>query len=154
MKDPISSYEDYCRVWAEVYKKHARRHERSLFSCYVREGIHTALDLAPRYPRPSRKITTDTDEIGLYIVRALVAQGMCERLIAEHTITMQDYVDEAENLNIDPTDAMAEGLRQLGVNTYDTSSVRIEHRENRMRFLWAKHGGFDLVEGAVVNTEY
>ena len=63
------------------------------------------------------------------------------------------YVDEAENQNIDPTDAMAEGLRQLGVNTYDTSSVRIEHRENRMRFLWAKHGGFDLVAAAGVSIE-
>ena len=146
MKEPISSYEDYCRVWAEVYKKHARRYERSLFSCYVREGMHTALGGAPRYPRPHRKITSDTDEIGLYIVRALVAQGMCERLIAKHTVTMQYYVDVAENHGLDPTDAMVEGLRQLGVDTYDTSSIRIEHRDNRMRYLWAKHGGFDLVE--------
>ena len=148
MKEPISSYEDYCRVWAEVYKKHARLYGRSLLSCYVRAGIRTALGRSPQYPRPSRNITSDTDEIGLYIVRALVAQGMCERLIAEHTVTMQDYVDEAESLDIDPTDAMADGLRQLGVNTYNTSSIRIEHWDNRMRYLWAKHGGFDLVAAA------
>lgn len=148
MKEPISSYEDYCRVWAEVYKKHARHCERNLFSCYVREGIHIALARSPRYPRPSLKITTDTDEIGLYIVRALVAQGMEEHLIEAYTVTMQDYVDEAEALDLDPTYAMAEGLRQLGVGTYDTSSVRIEHRANRMRYLWAKHGGFDLVAAA------
>ena len=148
MKEPISSYEDYCRVWAEVYKKHARAHRRSLFSCYVRAGIHNALIMGPEYPRPAKKITSDEDTIGLYIVRALVAQGMCERLIAKHTATMQDYVDKAENHALDPTDAMAEGLRQLGVKTYDTSSIRIEHRENRMRYLWAKHGGFDLVAAA------
>lgn len=146
MKKPISTYEDYCRVWAEVYKKHARRHERSLFSCHVRVGIHAALGWSPRYPRPSRKITSDSDEIGLYIVRALVAQGMAEHLIEAHTVTMQDYVDEAEDQSLEPTDAMEEGLCQLGVSIYNTNSIRIEHRDNRMRYLWAKHGGFRLAE--------
>lgn len=50
-------------------------------------------------------------------------------------------------------DAMERGLRQLGVNTYDTSSIRIEHRDNRMRYLWTKHGGFDLVVAAGVSIE-
>ena len=35
MKEPISSYKDYCRVWAEVYKKHAKHSERTLYSCYA-----------------------------------------------------------------------------------------------------------------------
>lgn len=153
MKEPISSYEDYCRVWAEVYKKHARRCERNLFSCHVRAGIHIALGRSPRYPRPSLKITSDTDEIGLYIVRALVAQGMDEHMIEAYTVTMQACVDEAENHNLDPTDAMAEGLRQLGVSIYNTSSIRIEHSDNRLRYLWAKHGGFDLVATAGVSIE-
>lgn len=148
------SYEDYCRVWAEVYKKHARHCERHLFSCYVREGIHTALGRSPRYPRPSLKITSDTDEIGLYIVRALVAQGMAEHLIEAYTVTMQDYVHEAEAHDLDPLHAMAEGLLQLGVSIYNTSSIRIEHGANRRRYLWAKHGGFNLVAAARVNTEY
>ena len=78
---------------------------------------------------------------------------MCEHLIAKHTRTMQDYVDKAEGLDLDPTDAMAAGLRQLGVKTYDKSSTRIEHRDNRMRYLWAKHGGFDLVAAAGVSIE-
>lgn len=146
MKEPISSYEDYCRVWAEVYKKHARHCERALYSCYVRQGIHHALSTAPKYPRPSKRITTDEDAIGLYIVRALVAQGMAEHLIEAYTVTMQEYVDTAEGLKIDPTDAMMLGLRNLGVNYYNTDSTRIEHGSNRLRYLWAKHGGFDLVE--------
>ena len=151
MKEPISPYAYYCRVWAEVYKKHAKHSERAVFSCYVRSGVENALNRG-ELRKPKQEVTTDEDIIGIYIVRALVAQGMCEHLIAKHTVTMQDYVDEAEDHDLDPTDAMAAGLRQLGVNTYDTSSLRIQNRENRMRYLWAKHGGFALIAADELST--
>ena len=146
-REPLSSYEDYCRVWAEVYKKHARHAHHSLFSCYVRQGIIKALRDGPEYPRPHKKVTTDEDLVGVYIVRALVAQGMDESDIGDHTHTMQEYVDEAERHEHDPTDCMCSGLRKLGVPT-NGSGERIEHYGNRMRYLWALHGGFDLVEAA------
>lgn len=146
MKEPISSYEDYCRVWAEVYKKHARHTVRDMFSCYVRQGILRALEMGPSYPRPHKEVTTDEDLVGLYIVRALVAQGMDERSIEEYTVTMQYIVDTAENNDVCVTDAMRDGLCALGVSTYDSSSVRIEHHANRLRYLWAKHGGFELYD--------
>lgn len=145
MKEPISSYEDYCRVWAEVYKKHARHAYRSLFSCYVRQGIITALDNGPTYPRPNKEVTTNEDLVGVYIVRALVAQGMDESSIEAYTDRMQSYVDEADQLELDVMDCMRRGLRKLGVATY-SASARIEHPGNRLRYLWALHGGFSLVD--------
>ena len=147
MKEPISSYEDYCRVWAEVYKKHARHADRSLFSCYVRQGIITALDDGPTYPRPNKRVTTNEDLVGVYIVRALVAQGMDESSIEDYTNRMQSYVDEAEKLDLDATDCMRIGLRKLGVDIY-SPGVRIERLGNRLRYLWAVHGGFNLVDAA------
>ena len=84
MKEPISSYEDYCRVWAEVYKKHAKHSARAVFSCYVRSGIKDAL-YRGELRKPKQEVTTDEDIIGIYIVRALVAQGMRESAILEYT---------------------------------------------------------------------
>ena len=146
-RERLSSYEDYCRVWAEVYKKHARHDPNSLFSCYVRQGIIKALHNGPKYPRPCKEVTTDEDLVGVYIVRALVAQGMDEYDIEGHTNTMQDYVDEAEAANHDPTDCMRSGLCELGVST-NRAACRIERAGNRLRYLWALHGGFDLVAAA------
>ena len=146
-RERLSSYEEYCRVWAEVYKKHARHGPRNLFSCYVRNEIIKALHNGPKYPRPCQEVTTDEDLVGVYIVRALVAQGMEECDIEYHTSKMQEYVDEAEADGLDPTDCMRSGLRKLGVPTHG-SGERIERAGNRLRYLWALHGGFDLVEAA------
>lgn len=147
-REPLSSYEDYCRVWAEVYKKHARHapHD-NLFSCYVRQGIIKALNNGPSYPRPHKEVTTDEDLVGVYIVRALVAQGMDEYDIKDYTHQMQGYVDEAERRDHDATDCMRRGLYKLGVDIH-SSGARIERSGNRLRYLWALHGGFNLVDAA------
>ena len=142
MKEPISSYEDYCRVWAEVYKKHAKHCRRTLYSCYVRGGIRDALN-SGELRKPKQEITTDEDIIGIYIVRALVAQGMREDSIMEYTEQMQDYVDTAE-MRRDCMTYMEECLHALGIDTY-TECGFIPNVGNRLRYLWAKHGGFDLL---------
>ena len=148
MKEPISSYEDYCRVWAEVYKKHAKHSERTVFSCYVRGGIKYALNRGePR--KPKQEVTTDEDIIGIYIVRALVAQGMCESAILEYTKRMQSYVDAAELRHdcLDCIDLMERGLYARGVEPSAEAQFIVNMR-NRLRYLWAKHGGFDLMAAA------
>lgn len=141
MKEPISLYEDYCRVWAEVYKKHARHSERTVFSCYVRNGILRALNRG-EMRKPKQEVSTDEDIIGIYIVRALVAQGMRESAILEHTEQMQYYVDDAERRH-DCIDLMAQGLDARGVDTLEEAQCIVNVR-NRLRYLWAKHGGFEL----------
>lgn len=145
MKEPISSYEEYCRVWAEVYKKHAKHSERAVFSCYVREGMRRALNRG-ELRKPQQEVTTDEDIIGIYIVRALVAQGMRESAILDYTEQMQDYVDDAERRH-DCVDIMAQGLYAMGVDALEEAQVFYSVR-NRLRYLWAKHGGFDLMAAA------
>lgn len=140
MKEPISSYEDYCRVWAEVYKKHAKHSARTVFSCYVRGGILDALDHG-ELRKPKQEVTTDADIIGIYIVRALVAQGMRESAILYYTEQMQGYVDDAELMH-DCIDLMEQRLCAMGVLA-DTTE-RFSNVRNRLRYLWAKHGGFEL----------
>ncbi len=141
MKEPISSYEDYCRVWAEVYKKHAKHSERAVFSCYVRNGIKDALDRGGMR-KPKHEVTTCEDTIGIYITRALVAQGMRESAILDYTEQMQDYVDDAE-IGHDCIVLMAQGLYAMGVDPLEEAPFIINVR-NRLRYLWAKHGGFEL----------
>ena len=145
MKEPISSYEDYCRVWAEVYKKHAKHSERTVFSCYVRGGIKDALNRG-ELRKPKQEVTTDEDIIGIYIVRALVAQGMRESAILDYTEQMQDYVDAADRRH-DCIDLMEQGLYAMGVDALVEASF-IYNVRNRLRYLWAKHGGFDLMAAA------
>ena len=143
MKEPISSYEDYCRVWAEVYKKHAKHSERAVFSCYVRGGILDALNRG-ELRKPKQEVTTDEDIIGIYIVRALVAQGMRESAILEYTEQMQGYVDDAEHdHDHDCLNLMEQGLHYMGVDALVEASFIVNVR-NRLRYLWAKHGGFEL----------
>lgn len=141
MKEPISSYKDYCRVWAEVYKKHAKHSERTVFSCYVRSGILDALHRG-EMRKPKQEVTTDEDIIGVYIVRALVAQGMRESAILDYTEHMQDCVDDAERRN-DCIDLMEQGLCARGVDSLVEAQFIVNVR-NRLRYLWAKHGGFEL----------
>ena len=143
MKEPISSYEEYCRVWAEVYKKHAKHSQRTVFSCYVRGGIKDALNRG-ELRKPKQEVTTDEDIIGIYIVRALVAQGMRESAILEYTKRMQGYVDDAERAYDDCIDLMASRLYAMGVEPL-VEAQSIVNPSNRLRYLWAKHGGFDLL---------
>lgn len=136
------SYEDYCLVWAEVYKKHARHSGRNLYSCYVRGGIKDALN-SGELRKPEQEVTTDEDIIGIYIARALVAQGMRESAIMEYTEQMQGYVDAAEREH-DCIDLMKRGLHDMGVYPHREGGF-IVHGRNRLRYLWAKHGGFNLM---------
>lgn len=142
MKEPISSYEGYCRVWAEVYKKHAKHCRRTLYSCYVRGGILDALN-SSGLRKPKQEITTDEDIVGIYIARALVAQGMRESAILEYTERMQGYVDAAERSRCCLA-CMEEGLHALGIDPHAECEF-IRNVGNRLRYLWAKHGGFDLL---------
>ena len=142
MKEPISSYEAYCRVWAEVYKKHAKHSKRVVFSCYVRDSIKDALNRG-ELRKPKQGVTTAADIIGIYIVRALVAQGMCESAILEYTKRMQGYVDAAGR-DHDCIDLMEHRLYAMGVEPPAEAQFIINVR-NRIRYLWAKHGGFDLM---------
>ena len=83
------------------------------------------------------------DIIGIYIVRALVAQGTRESAILAYTKRMQGYVDDADYSD-DCIDLMEDGLFAMGVEP-SMEAPFILNGSNRLRYLWAKHGGFDLM---------
>lgn len=142
IKEPLSSYEDYCRVFAAVYLKHAAASLGSLYTCYVRHGMEKAIE-GENLSRPKCKTSTDEDIVGIYIVRALIAQGMQTDVILEHTITMQLYVDNSDG---DCTERMK--IHIAGFKHMNESERKLynRHIENTARYWWAKAGGPPLVE--------
>ena len=125
-------YALYCKVWASVYRKHAKTQVRSMFSCYVREGIQEYIKAHDR----AEYLAGSAREglCGAYIAKALLAQGMSADAILECNDTMQGYVDAAE-------DAM--GAMEDVLETY-THVCEFDNRCNGIRYAWALMGAPEL----------
>ena len=67
---------------------------------------------------------------------------MRESAILDYTEQMQGYVDDAE-IEHDCIDLMEQGLDTMGVDVLEEAKS-IDNVCNRIRYLWAKHGGFEL----------
>lgn len=67
---------------------------------------------------------------------------MRESAILEYTEQMQGYVDDAE-IGYCCVELMEQGLYARGVEPSLEAPFIINAR-NRIRYLWAKHGGFEL----------
>ena len=131
-----SNYALYCKVWASVYRKHAKTQVRSMFSCYVRDGIQEyirAHDRAEYLAGSARE-----GLCGAYIAKALLAQGMAADVILECNDTMQGYVDAAEDAGQDAVGAMDNMLE-----TY-THVCEFENRSNGIRYAWALMGAPEM----------
>ena len=72
----------------------------------------------------------------------MVAQGMRESAILDYTDQMQDYIDDAE-FRHDCIALMEQGLHARGVEPSIEAQCIVNVR-NRLRYLWAKHWGFEL----------
>ena len=126
------NYALYCKVWASVYRKHAKTQVRNMYSCYVRDGIQEYIKAHDR----AEFLAGSAREglCGAYIAKALLAQGMSEDDILECNGTMQGYVDALEDAGQDVVGAM-EGM----LETYH--HVReFENRSNGIRYAWALMG--------------
>ena len=125
-------YALYCKVWASVYRKHAKTQVRSMFSCYVREGIQEYIKAHDR----AEFLAGSAREglCGAYIAKALLAQGMSADAILDCNDTMQGYVDAAEDA-VGAMDAMLE--------TY-THVCEFDNRGNGIRYAWALMGAPEL----------
>ena len=69
---------------------------------------------------------------------------MRESAIMAHTKRMQGYVDNAD-YSVDCVYLMEDGLFARGVEP-SIEAPFIPNRRNRLRYLWAKHGGFALID--------
>lgn len=129
-------YALYCKVWASAYRKHAKTQVRSMFSCYIRDGIRgyiKARDRAEYLAGSARE-----GLCGAYIAKALLSQGMSAGAILDCNDTMQGYVDAAEDAGQDAVAAM-DGM----LETY-THVGEFENRSNGIRYAWALMGAPEM----------
>ena len=129
-------YALYCKVWAGVYRKHAKTQVRSMFSCYVRDGIRDyirARDRAEFLAGSARE-----GLCGAYIAKALLAQGMSADDIVDCNATMQEYVDAVEAAGQDAVDAME------GVLEAYSPVLEFANRHNGVRYAWALMGAPEM----------
>lgn len=125
-------YALYCKVWASVYRKHAKTQVRNMYSCYVRDGIQEYIKAHDR----AEYLAGSAREglCGAYIAKALLAQGMSAGAILNCNETMQGYVDAVE----DAVGAMAGMLE-----TYH-HVLEFENRGNGIRYAWALMGAPEM----------
>ena len=129
-------YALYCKVWASVYRKHAKTQVRSMFSCYVRDGIR---DYIRAHDRAEFLAGSAREGLcGAYIAKALLAQGMSADAILECNGTMQEYVDVVENTGECAVGAMA------GVLETYTHVCEFTCRSNGIRYAWALMGAPEM----------
>ena len=129
-------YALYCKVWASVYRKHAKTQVRNMYSCYVRDGIQ---DYISAHDRAEYLAGSAREGLcGAYIAKALLAQGMSAGAIEYCNSTMQGYVDAAEYAGQDSVDAMGRVLE-----TY-THVREFACRSNGIRYAWALMGAPEM----------
>ena len=130
------NYALYCKVWASVYRKHAKAQVRNLFSCYVREGILGYVEARDR----AEFLAGSAREglCGAYIAKALLEQGMSADDIVECNATMQGYVDAV-------FDAGQDAVAEMGgmLETYH-HVLEFENRGNGIRYAWALMGAPEM----------
>lgn len=139
-------YALYCKVWASVYRKHAKTQVRSMFSCYVRDGIR---DYIRAHDRAEFLACSAREGLcGAYIAKALLAQGMSAEAIEYCNGTMQGYVDAADGAG----DAV--GAMECVLETY-THVGEFANRSNGIRYAWALMGAPEMpCEEAEYEDEY
>ena len=130
------NYALYCKVWASVYRKHAKTQVRNMFSCYVREGVR---DYIRAHDRAEFLAGSAREGLcGAYIAKALLAQGMSADAILECNDTMQGYVDAVERADLDVVGAMEDVLE-----TY-THVYEFACRSNGIRYAWSLMGAPEM----------
>ena len=130
------NYALYCKVWASVYRKHAKAQVRAMYSCYVRDGIRGYVEARDR----AEFLAGSAREglCGAYIAKALLAQGMSADDIVDCNATMQGYVDAVEDAGQD-----AVGSMDCMIETY-THVCEFENRSNGIRYAWALMGAPEM----------
>ena len=140
IKHSADSYALYCKVWASVYRKHAKSQIRNMFSCYVREGIHEYVE---SYDRAEFLASSAREGLcGAYIAKALLAQGMSADDILYCNNIMQGYVDAADCGGLSVVEVMERVLE-----TY-THVIEFTNRNNGIRYAWALMGAPELLDEA------
>ena len=137
MKKERHTYEAFCRAFAGIYDKHAKR-GGNYYTCYVRDAITFYIE----HDETRRGVLMETagreSLVGYKIAYSLLKAGWEEDTIIEYTDRQQSRVDGAEHLlsfNEAVTALYGHALR----STYAINM-------NYLRYLWLMDGAPDLEE--------
>lgn len=133
-KTPMQSYENFCKAFAGVFKKHAKR-KGTYYTCYVRGAINSYCTANSCRRHYLMEDACAEDACGYRIARALILQGWDEDTILMHSEEQQRLVDD---LNADF--GFAEVLKLAGYRN-DSGFIL---QANGMRYAWLMDGAPDL----------
>ena len=131
------TYEAFCRAFAGIYDKHAKR-GGNYFTCYVREAIEYYIDLDETDRGVQMETAGRESLVGYKIAYSLLKAGWDEDTIIEYTDIQQARVDAAERL-VSFDDAVTALYGHALRSTYAINM-------NYLRYLWLMDGAPDLEE--------
>lgn len=132
-KAPVQSYENFCKAFAGVFKKHAHR-KGTYHTCYVRGAIDNYCMAGSDLRHYLMEDACAEDACGYRIARALILQGWDEDTIVMHSGAQQNLVDEVDDFCFVDVLTWAGYRNEAGF-----------HREaNGKRYAWLMDGAPDL----------
>ena len=134
-KTPVQSYENFCKVFAGVFKKHAQR-KGTYHTCYVRGAIDSYCTTRTDHRHYMVEDACAEDACGYRIARALILQGWDEDTIVMHSEAQQRLVDEVDDY------CFVDVLTWAGYSN-DAGFYR---ESNGKRYAWLMDGAPDLYE--------
>ena len=129
------TYEAYCRAFAGIYDKHAKR-GGNYYTCYVREAIAYYLDKDETERGVLMESAGRECLVGYKIAFSLLKAGWDEDTIIEYTDLQQSRVNGAEQL-LSFDDAVTALYGHASRSTYAINM-------NYLRYLWLMDGAPDL----------
>lgn len=135
IKAPVQSYENFCKAFAGVFKKHAQR-TGTYHTCFVRGAIDTYCTANSDRRHYMMEDACSEDACGYRIARALILQGWYEYTIVMHSKAQQRLVDAVDVFCFEDVLTWAGYSNDAGF-----------HREaNGKRYAWLMDGAPDLSE--------
>ena len=129
------TYEAFCRAFAGIYDKHAKR-GGNFYTCYVRESIAYYLEKDETERGVLMESAGRECLVGYKIAYSLLKAGWDEDTIIEYTDLQQARVDEAESL-VSFDEAVTALYGHAARSTYAINM-------NYLRYLWLMDGAPDL----------
>lgn len=129
------TYEAFCRAFAGIYDKHAKRGGH-FHTCYVREAITFYIEQDETKRGVLMENSGRESLVGYKIAYSLLKAGWSEDTIIEYSDLQQDRVNAAERL-LTFDEAVTALYGHAPRSTYAITM-------NYMRYLWLKDGAPDL----------
>lgn len=133
IKAPVQSYENFCKAFAGVFKKHAQ-YKGTYHTCYVRGAIDSYCTADSDRRHYLMEDATAEDACGYRIARALILQGWYEYNIVKHSVAQQRLVDAVGGF------CFVDVLTWAGYR----NDAGFHRAPNGQRYAWLMDGAPDL----------